>query len=149
MLAIRVSDNGRGLRPDHLERLFEPFDRLGAEQSPIEGTGIWLALSEGLARVMSGRIEVESVLGGSVFSLVLPRSDPVPHDAPQAEVVPRQVAARSSSSRPTPPRGSTTGCAGWARTGSSPSRSTTTTCSPGSTGPPPPRRLRRQVGVSP
>ena len=93
LVAIRVTDTGRGLHPDHLDRLFEPFDRLGAEQSTIEGTGIGLTLSRGLAHAMSGRIEVESVLGeGSVFSLVLPRTQPVADDLAPAEVVARPVA---------------------------------------------------------
>ena len=87
LVAIRVTDTGRGLHPDHLDRFFEPFDRLGAEQSTIEGTGIGLTLSRGLADAMAGRIEVESVLGeGSVFSLVLPRSQPVADDLATAEV---------------------------------------------------------------
>ncbi|MHB0927849.1 MAG: ATP-binding response regulator [Candidatus Nanopelagicales bacterium] len=73
MIAIRVHDTGHGISEEYLSRLFQPFDRLGAEISSIEGTGIGLTLSEGLARAMSGRIEVESVVGvGSVFSLLLP-----------------------------------------------------------------------------
>ncbi len=73
MVAIRVHDTGHGISEEYLARLFQPFDRLGAETSSIEGTGIGLTLSEGLARAMSGRIDVESVVGvGSVFSLLLP-----------------------------------------------------------------------------
>ncbi len=73
-VAIRVTDTGPGLHPHQIARLFEPFERLGAEHSLIEGTGIGLALSQGLAQAMGGRIEVESTVGeGSVFSLVLPK----------------------------------------------------------------------------
>ena len=75
MLAIRVTDTGPGLTEDQLSHVFEPFDRLGAERTAVEGTGIGLTLSQGLARMMSGRIEVSSVPGeGSVFSVVLPVS---------------------------------------------------------------------------
>jgi PAS domain S-box-containing protein len=72
---IGVRDTGPGLDEQQQARLFEPFDRLGAETSGIEGTGIGLTLSAALASAMSGRIEVDSVPGeGSTFSLVLPRS---------------------------------------------------------------------------
>lgn len=92
-LAIRVTDTGRGVHPDQFERLFEPFDRLGAELSTIEGTGIGLALSRGLAHAMAGRVEVESVLGeGSTFTLVLPRSEPVDRGPAEVPAVPRPVA---------------------------------------------------------
>jgi len=84
LAAIRVADTGMGIPADSMHRLFEPFDRLGAEATRIEGTGIGLALSQGLAQAMSGRIDVESESGrGSVFSLVLPRSEP--HESPSAQ----------------------------------------------------------------
>jgi signal transduction histidine kinase len=46
-VAIMVRDTGPGIPPDKLERLFMPFDRLGAEQSEVQGTGLGLALSKG------------------------------------------------------------------------------------------------------
>jgi len=74
-VSISVTDTGRGLTDEQRQRLFEPFDRLGAENSGIEGTGIGLTLSAALASAMSGRIDVVSEPGeGSTFSLVLPRS---------------------------------------------------------------------------
>ena len=74
-VAIHVEDTGPGLAPEQLPRLFQAFDRLGAEVTTVEGTGIGLALSDALARAMRGRIEVDSVVGaGSVFTLVLPES---------------------------------------------------------------------------
>ncbi len=81
MLALHVRDTGYGLSPEQLSRVFEPFDRLGAEQTAVEGTGIGLTLSQGLAHVMSGRLEVVSTPGeGSVFSLILPISTADPID---------------------------------------------------------------------
>jgi CheY-like chemotaxis protein len=71
-LRINVSDTGLGLSQDQLERLFMPFERLGAEQSAIEGTGLGLALSKRLVEAMHGSMEVTSSVGqGSTFSVVL------------------------------------------------------------------------------
>jgi signal transduction histidine kinase len=61
-LRIEVRDTGHGIPPDKLERLFTPFDRLGAEESTEEGTGLGLALAKKLAEVMGGTMGVESAL---------------------------------------------------------------------------------------
>jgi CheY-like chemotaxis protein len=60
---------------EKLARLFTPFDRLGAEQSTVEGTGLGLALCQRLVQAMNGLIGVNSTLGtGSTFWLELPQS---------------------------------------------------------------------------
>jgi len=70
--AVRVTDTGLGLSPAHLERLFTPFERLGAEATGIEGSGLGLSLSRRLVEVMGGRLEVESQVGvGSTFAVLL------------------------------------------------------------------------------
>jgi PAS domain S-box-containing protein len=70
---IAVADTGRGIAAERLGRLFTPFDRLGAEETDIEGTGIGLALSKRLASAMSGTLTANSTLGqGSTFFLELP-----------------------------------------------------------------------------
>jgi len=75
-LAIRVADTGPGIASEHLERLFSPFDRLGAERTESEGSGLGLALSKALVEAMGGRIAVDSDLGhGSTFSVELPQAD--------------------------------------------------------------------------
>jgi PAS domain S-box-containing protein len=74
-LRICVSDTGPGIPAEKLTRLFTPFDRLGAEQSNVEGTGLGLALSKRLMGAMHGSIGVDSHAGkGSTFWLELPRT---------------------------------------------------------------------------
>jgi CheY-like chemotaxis protein/anti-sigma regulatory factor (Ser/Thr protein kinase) len=74
-IRIIVSDNGPGIEKEKLARLFTPFDRLGAEQSAVEGTGLGLALSQRLIHAMKGAIGVESIPGqGSRFWVELPRA---------------------------------------------------------------------------
>ena len=70
---VRITDTGPGISAEKLSRLFTPFDRLGAEESGVEGTGLGLALSKRLTEAMDGRIGAESELGrGSTFSIELP-----------------------------------------------------------------------------
>jgi len=72
-VAVCVADDGPGLSPQQLEHLFEPFNRLGHENGPVEGTGIGLTLSRLIAQQMGGDIGVDSSPGrGSMFRLVLP-----------------------------------------------------------------------------
>jgi PAS domain S-box-containing protein len=70
---ISVSDTGSGLSAEKLGRLFTPFDRLGAEQSGVEGTGLGLAYSKSMVTAMGGTLGVESIVGlGSTFWIDLP-----------------------------------------------------------------------------
>jgi signal transduction histidine kinase len=75
-VALRVSDSGRGIASDKLEKIFEPFVQVdrhltGASQ---QGVGLGLAISRDLARSMSGDLAVESEPGvGTTFVLTLPR----------------------------------------------------------------------------
>ncbi len=74
-LRLAVSDTGLGISDNDRRKLFRPFERLGAEQSNVEGTGIGLALCKGLVEAMGGRIGVESTPEkGSMFYLELPSS---------------------------------------------------------------------------
>ena len=71
-LRIHVTDTGDGIAADKLQRLFTPFDRLGAEASAVEGTGLGLALSKTLVEAMGGTLRVQSRPGtGSTFSVEL------------------------------------------------------------------------------
>ncbi|MEA2446670.1 MAG: hypothetical protein QOK47_307, partial [Actinomycetota bacterium] len=72
-VVLGVKDTGVGIPPERLDRLFVPFDRLGAEKDDVEGTGLGLALSERLVLAMGGRIDVVSEVGESTtFSVILP-----------------------------------------------------------------------------
>ena len=67
-MRVVISDTGPGIPPDKLSRIFTPFDRLGAEQSDVQGTGLGLALSKRLMHAMGGSIGVTSDVGrGSTF----------------------------------------------------------------------------------
>jgi PAS domain S-box-containing protein len=72
-IAVQVQDTGPGIAPERLGELFTPFNRLGREHGRIDGAGVGLALSQGLARLMGGEIRVHSQPGaGSVFTLEIP-----------------------------------------------------------------------------
>ncbi len=73
---ITVSDTGPGIAPDLLPRLFDPFDRLGAEHTGVEGTGVGLTLTKHLVEQMGGTIDVVSEVGvGTTFAVALAVSD--------------------------------------------------------------------------
>ncbi|MEA2433673.1 MAG: hypothetical protein QOG54_1130 [Actinomycetota bacterium] len=81
VLFLSIEDTGRGLRSEQLSALFKPFERLGAETTTVEGTGLGLAVTQKLLEAMDGTISVESEVGvGSTFSIRLPiatQVDPV------------------------------------------------------------------------
>jgi len=101
MLRIGVQDNGPGISAAGIENLFDPFDRLGAENSAIEGTGIGLTITKRLVDQMGGTISVDSQEGrGTTFWLDFPVSEQVvvlpqpeharmeaPHDADCAGLI--------------------------------------------------------------
>jgi signal transduction histidine kinase/ActR/RegA family two-component response regulator len=75
-LAVLVADTGDGIPKHLLERLFDPFERLGAEQSSTEGTGLGLTLAKVLVEAMGGTLGVESEVGvGTIFRVELGLSE--------------------------------------------------------------------------
>jgi signal transduction histidine kinase len=67
---VEVSDNGVGIPPDHLSKIFDPFF---TTKSRSRGTGLGLAVTYGIIREHSGKIEVESAPGqGTTFRLEFP-----------------------------------------------------------------------------
>ncbi len=96
-LCIRVADTGMGIAPENLPRLFVAFDRLGAEQSEVQGTGLGLALSKSLVEAMNGVVSVESRPGeGTAFTVALPRAES------QLELAARQRRDKAALTAPTP-----------------------------------------------
>lgn len=74
-LRITVSDNGPGIDATRLNKIFEPFNRLGHEGSNIPGTGIGLSISKKLIELMNGTLNFKSVVGqGSQFWIDLPKA---------------------------------------------------------------------------
>jgi signal transduction histidine kinase len=73
-VAITVNDTGRGIPPDQLARIFEPFVQVGRRTTGADaGAGLGLAISRELARSMNGEITVTSAEGaGSTFVVTLP-----------------------------------------------------------------------------
>jgi CheY-like chemotaxis protein len=73
---IHVHDTGPGIPPEKLDYLFTPFERLGAQHTDVEGTGLGLALSRRLVEAMGGTIGITSTSEqGSTFTLCLPTAD--------------------------------------------------------------------------
>ena len=70
---ISVRDTGPGIAEENLDRLFIPFERLGAEATDVEGAGIGLALSQRIVAALGGELGVTTKLGeGSTFWVELP-----------------------------------------------------------------------------
>ena len=72
---ISIIDTGSGISPEDLHKLYRPFERIGAENSTTEGTGLGLAVVKKLIDAMNGTTGVESARGqGSTFWIELPES---------------------------------------------------------------------------
>lgn len=70
---LGVADTGHGIPPDLARRVFQPFDRLGANH--VEGTGIGLSISRRLVELMGGHIGFDSVVGvGTTFWVELDKA---------------------------------------------------------------------------
>jgi signal transduction histidine kinase/CheY-like chemotaxis protein len=91
-----IRDTGPGIPAERHGEVFEPFNRLGAEFTRVEGTGIGLAISRRLAQAMNGTIGFESAIGqGSKFWVELPVAK---------ETAARSVEATSLAAAATDPR---------------------------------------------
>jgi len=76
LLRISISDTGPGIPKARMAELFQPFERLGAEQSAVKGTGIGLTITKRLVEMMGGELGVDSVEGkGSTFWIDVPISN--------------------------------------------------------------------------
>ncbi|MBV9276479.1 MAG: PAS domain-containing sensor histidine kinase [Verrucomicrobia bacterium] len=74
---LLVSDNGIGIRPENLCRLFKEFEQIDPDRRHDQGTGLGLALSQKIIQLHGGTIEVQSEFGnGTTFTVTLPTSLP-------------------------------------------------------------------------
>jgi signal transduction histidine kinase len=97
-VALRVSDNGIGIPPEQLDKIFQPFTQAetsqrGAYARERTGAGLGLTISRQLARLMGGEITVASTVGeGSTFTLWIPAPErrASPRTTTPAEVDPAQ-----------------------------------------------------------
>jgi signal transduction histidine kinase/ActR/RegA family two-component response regulator len=91
---IVVDDTGRGIAQEHLPKLFQPFERLGADQSSVEGIGLGLALSRGLVQAMNGTIDVRSEVGiGTRVTVEFAQAEPPIASAGAAAADPPAIAS--------------------------------------------------------
>lgn len=74
MYRFTVTDNGIGMSPEFLNRLFLPFEREDTSMTnQVSGVGLGMAITKNVVQLMGGQIDVESVQGqGSSFTVVLP-----------------------------------------------------------------------------
>ncbi|MFY9151474.1 MAG: PAS domain S-box protein [Prolixibacteraceae bacterium] len=73
---VSISDSGKGISPDDMINIFTPFERIGAEKTATEGTGLGLAVAKKLIEAMNGTIGIESEVGhGSTFWVELPKAE--------------------------------------------------------------------------
>jgi len=98
-VCLTVRDNGQGMTPQQQAHLFEPFNRLGAEGSDIDGSGIGMVIVQRLVQLMGGRLSLRSAPGeGTEVSVFLPRAESQEVTAPLAALpVPSGPSAEAHS----------------------------------------------------
>lgn len=97
-VSLSVQDDGPGLSPSQRQQLFQPFNRLGAERSRVEGTGLGLVISRHLVESMGGELQLaESAGRGCCFEVTLPRAEAAA--APAAPAAPPSPALSTTTLR--------------------------------------------------
>jgi len=95
-LDIAIKDTGKGISKDQQAELFQPFNRLGAEHSSIEGSGIGLVITKELVENMQGALTYDDDRAeGACFSLCLPFAEPMDSGALLADIA--HVGGKSSN----------------------------------------------------
>jgi CheY-like chemotaxis protein len=100
VVRVSVDDTGHGLTPAQLGQLFQPFNRLGQDESGEEGTGIGLVVTRQLIELMNGRIGVDSAPGvGTSFWIEMQASSEPMLDVATYVPPPAELPALSSALR--------------------------------------------------
>lgn len=90
---VRIRDTGRGIAPEHLERIFDAFFTTRDD----DGSGLGLSIAQNILRLAGGTIDVDSVVGeGTTVTITLPSANGARSEAPRATPSQRS----SASSRP-------------------------------------------------
>jgi PAS domain S-box-containing protein len=98
---ISISDTGKGILPEDMGKLFQAFERIGADRTETEGTGLGLMVVKKLAEVMGGSVGVDSVVGtGSTFWIELPLTE-------DRKAVTSQITGPSAPEMPATQQGAT------------------------------------------
>ena len=98
---VAVADSGHGMTPQQLAALFQPFNRVGAESSGIEGTGLGLVIAKQLVEAMHGSLQVRSEPGaGSTFTLSLPAAVQAPKPPAPAQTASLHTLAAAAGGAP-------------------------------------------------
>lgn len=97
-LTLAVTDNGPGIPEEMRARLFQDYERMGADAAGTEGTGLGLAITAALARAMGGQARHDAGPGGvgSRFTFTMPlvgAALPAP-EAPASAAAPQQAGLR-------------------------------------------------------
>jgi len=96
LLRVGIRDTGVGISAEKMKELFQPFNRLGAEFSGVEGSGIGLVISRQLVGLMKGVLDIDSESGvGSTFWVSLPHVV-MPESTSEAAIVNLDVSASAS-----------------------------------------------------
>ncbi|HEX4082188.1 MAG TPA: hybrid sensor histidine kinase/response regulator, partial [Acidimicrobiales bacterium] len=96
-----VEDTGVGILAENVDRLFDPFDRLGAEATGVEGAGVGLSLSKALTEAMRGTIDASSERGrGSTFTVTLPAAELSDGELPDGDLAPTRRPGSIDRPRP-------------------------------------------------
>ena len=105
MLAVSVTDTGKGIPPEALERVFERFFRAdSARQSLTGGSGLGLAIVRAIVEAHGGRIWAENVAGaGARFTFTLPLTQQAPPVSEEPTLrLPRKFRAPGEQDVPSP-----------------------------------------------
>ena len=92
-LVVSVEDSGRGIKKEHIDKLFSKFQRLDEDKNTtIEGTGLGLAITKQLVELMGGKIIVQTIYGeGSKFTVAI---DQRIEFKPKEEVIVKKVSTK-------------------------------------------------------